>query len=84
MWNTACEIVNPDKNKSNFSRKLKTKSGHVTSDPQVIADTLNHFFTDIGPNIANSITLSSSYSENFLHFPNTKNSLFLSPSLLMN
>ena len=60
--------------------KLKTKLGHITSDSQVIANTLNQFFTDIGPNIANSITLSSSYSENFLNFPNIKNSLFLSPS----
>ena len=55
--------------------------GHVTSDPQVIADTLNQFFTDIGPNMANSITPSSHSSEKFLHFRNIKNSLFLPPSI---
>ena len=80
MWNTVYEIVNPDKKKSSPPTKLKTKSGHVTSDPQVIADTLNHFFTDIGPNMANSITPSSHSFEKFLHIRNIKNSLFLSPS----
>ena len=37
-------------------------------------------FTDIDPNIANSITPSSHSFEKFLHFCNIKNSLFLSPS----
>ena len=40
MWNTVYEIVNPDKKKKQFPTKLKTKSGHVTFDPPVIADTL--------------------------------------------
>ena len=59
--------------KTNPPTKLKTKSSHVTSDPQANTDKLNHFFTDIGPNMGSSITPSSLYSENFFHFSNTKN-----------
>ena len=75
-WSTVYEIVNPDKKKSRPPMKLKTKSGHVTSDPQVIADTLNQFFTDIGPDMANSITPSLPSFENFLHFRNIKTHCF--------
>ena len=82
LWNTVglYEIVNSDNKEFSPPTQLKTKSGHVTTDPQVIADALNQVFTDIGPNMANSITPSSPSFENFLHFCNIKNALFLSPS----
>ena len=55
-------------------------NGKCTSDPQVIADGLNNYFINIGPNLSNDIPITQANFRDFLsNIPSPLNSLFLSP-----
>ena len=58
MWKTLNDILNKPKKNAKLSKTfVENCSSNIIDDPKTIADNLNDYFINIGPNLANKIKL---------------------------
>lgn len=78
LWNTVNLITNNSNTPITTINKIKTELGDTTQDPLTIANEFVNFFTDIGKNLANKISINDANLGTFERTLN--NSIFLSPT----
>ena len=75
-WNTMKNIINKNKSRQKQS-KFRLSDGTFTTDGQLISNTINEFFINIGPNLAKKIPGQNMSPVDFMGDP-LVNSIFLS------
>ena len=75
IWNVINEITCRKKSKSQHPNKIKLSNGNLTDDPKKIANALNDFFVNIGPELASKLEPSNNSYKSYMS-PRIRNSFF--------
>ena len=79
LWKNINKVVNYKKSNSHQIQYIQNKSDDTNIiNPELISDTFNDFFTNIGPQLAKSIPSNTNHFNNNL-YKTVSNSLFLRP-----
>ena len=76
LWTHVKEIINKNKSNNNKTTKYIISNGKTVTDSQVISDTFNTFFTNIGLNLSNNIPKVNISPTSYIHHQVT-NTIFL-------
>ena len=79
IWKAINEITCRKKSKSKHPAKIKLSDGSFTNNPNEIANILNDFFINIGPELASKLDSSENSFEHYMP-PRIRNSFFLAPT----
>ena len=79
-WRLINDITSRKKRDKATIKSLKTASGNVTSDAKAMANALNEYFTNIGPNMSSSLPPTSLSHKHFLKNSAQRNSFYLTPT----
>ena len=79
IWNVINEITCRKKTKTQQPKKIRLSNGSLTQNPSEIANTLNNFFVNIGPELAEKLESSNNPYESYMP-RRIQNSFFLSPT----
>ena len=78
-WSLINRITCRKKRDDNTIFAMKTASGQITNDAKTIANTLNEYFTKIGPNMSNCLPVSTVCHKQFMK-NRQRCSLYLTPT----
>ena len=79
IWKAINEITSRKNSNSKYPTKIKLKCGDLTVNPKEIANTLNDYFINIGPDLARNIEPSIKSYGDYMS-GRSSNSFFLSPT----
>ena len=81
LWKVINEITQRKKKTNGILQKLRLENGRFIENPSDIAKTLNEYFVNVGPNLAEKLPLSNTAFENYLNENNSpNNSFYLAPT----
>ena len=79
IWSAINRITCRKKSKSLYPTKIKLSNGNFTEEPDKIANALNDYFVNIGPDLASKLEASENTFESYMS-QRIRNSFFLSPT----
>ena len=76
LWKVINEITRRKKKSNTFLRKLKMENGRLIENPAEIANALNEYFINVGPNLAEKLSPSNTTFESYLNENDSPNNSF--------